>query len=151
MPAVQTFAVLAIMIFAMGCEANNAQAKGPYVTIRHQRVTLEITNTRHEQSRGLGGRDSLAWGHGMLFEYPKPAFPAFWMKDMRFDIDIVWIRDGRIVDISHRVKYSPDGPGPTYRPKALTDTVLEVPSGYALAHSWRVGDTVTLNRVKPAQ
>lgn len=115
------------------------------MTIRHQRVELLLTRTRAEQAKGLGGRDSLSWDHGMLFRYPEPGFPGFWMKDMRFDIDIVWIRDGRIVDISHRVRHSPDGPGRTIRPRALADTVLEVPAGYAQAHSWSEGNRVSFD------
>lgn len=141
---------LVSMSVAVACEAEPKKATGPSITIRHQRVELDLTRTREEQTRGLGGRDSLAWGRGMLFEYPNPVFPGFWMKDMRFDIDIVWIREGRIVDITHRVKHSPDGPGPTYRPRELTDTVLEVPAGYAQAHGWRIGDKVKLDRAGEA-
>lgn len=146
---VRNVVVVALVLGALACEAGPKPAHQPSITIRHQRVELELTLTRDEQTKGLGGRDNLAWDHGMLVEYPNPVFPGFWMKDMRFDIDIVWIRDGRIVDISHRVEHSPSGPGPTYRPKELTDTVLEVPSGYAQAHGWRVGDRVTLDRGDP--
>ncbi len=142
-------AALVLALFATACEAQPEPPAGPTVKIRDQVVSLEITSTRAEQARGLGGRDELPWGHGMLFEYPSPRFPGFWMKDMRFDIDIVWIREGRIVDISHRVPHFDDGPGPTVRPRELTDTVLEVPAGYAQANGWRIGDRVTLDRGPP--
>lgn len=146
----RTLAIVVLAVAWLACEAGPQPAATPSITIRHQRVELEITRTEAEQAKGLGGRDRLAWDHGMLFEYPEPVFPGFWMKDMRFDIDIVWIRDGRIVDISHRVKHSPDGPGPTLRPRELTDTVLEVPSGYAQAHGWRIGDRAVLDRADAA-
>jgi len=120
-----------------------------WVTIRDQRVAAEVADTREEQALGLGERDSLSWGNGMLFVYPRPGFYGFWMKGMRFAIDIVWIRDGRIVDITHRIPNLPGGdPGPTYRPRALTDTVLEVPAGYAQALGWRVGDLVEVERTR---
>jgi uncharacterized membrane protein (UPF0127 family) len=114
----------------------------PNLTIRGQKVSLEIALTREDQALGLGNRDSLDWGRGMLFLYRQSNYYGFWMKGMRFDIDIVWIREDRIVDISHRVKHSPDGPGPTVRPQELADTVLEVPAGFAAAVGWRVGDPV---------
>ncbi len=138
----------ALLFGATSCEAEPEAAKptGPTMTIRDTVVSLEFARTRAEQSRGLGGRDGLAWNHGMLFEYPSPRFPGFWMKDMRFDIDIVWIRAGRIVDISHRVRHFEDGPGPTLKPRELTDTVLEVPAGYAQANGWRIGDRAILDR-----
>jgi hypothetical protein len=78
----------------------------------------------------------------MLFPYEQPGFLPFWMKDMRFAIDIIWIRDGRIVDVAHSVPFDPEGPGPTVRPRELADSVLEVPAGYAAAQGWRRGDRV---------
>ncbi len=140
----------ATLLAALACEAGPSTKEAPSITIRDRTVQLEIAQTPAEQARGLGDRDELAWGHGMLFEYPAPGFPGFWMKGMRFDIDIVWIREGRIVDVSHRVRHFPEGPGPTIRPRQLTDTVLEVPAGFAQAHSWRVGDRATLSGVRPS-
>lgn len=141
--------VAAAFTIAVACAAEPEAPSGPTMTIRDRAVALEFARTRAEQSKGLGGRDSLAWHSGMLFEYPSPRFAGFWMKDMRFDIDIVWIRAGRIVDISHRVKHYDDHPGPTIKPKELVETVLEVPAGYAEAHGWRVGDRAFLDRGKP--
>jgi uncharacterized membrane protein (UPF0127 family) len=153
-PSVSSASIAALGIaaafwVALACEAQPEKAPGPSITIRNQTVQLEITNTPLEQAKGLGDRDSLEWGHGMLFEYSEPRFAAFWMKDMRFDIDIVWIRDNQIVDLSHRVPFSPGGPGPTVRPREVVDTVLEVPAGFAQANGWRVGDRSELRRAKP--
>ena len=135
-----------------GCSGEPTQPEGDFLEIRGQRVTLEITRTREEQTRGLSHRQSLPWNHGMLFEYDSPGFPLFWMKDMHFDIDIVWIRDSRIVDISPEVPHVPPGdPIPQVRPSQLTDTVLEIPAGYAAAHGWRPGDRVHLVRGRDAR
>jgi uncharacterized membrane protein (UPF0127 family) len=134
---------------ASGCRADEPSPTGPAATIRGQRVELEVTRTRAEMARGLGYRDSLAAGHGMLFRYDLPDFHGFWMKGMRFDIDIVWIRGGRIVDISHQVPHVPGSNGPTVRPREAADTVLEVPSGYAAIHGWRVGDRVEFSDLDP--
>jgi uncharacterized membrane protein (UPF0127 family) len=135
--------------FALACgRAGGADADAPeaWMTINGQRVALELSITPAQQQLGLGRRDGLAWNHGMLFLYERPGFPRFWMKDMRFDIDIVWIRDGRVVDISHRVPHVPGGNGPTVQPSELADSVLEVPAGYAQAHGWRAGQTTLLER-----
>ena len=116
------------------------------MTIRGTRIALEIAATPADQRLGLGQRDSLPWNHGMLFVYDEPGVPRFWMKDMRFDIDIVWIRGDRIVDISHRVPHVPGGKGPTVAPRELTDRVLEVPAGCAAANGWRIGHRAILER-----
>ena len=120
-----------------------------WVSIRGQRVAVELALTREQQTLGLGERDRLPWDHGMLFPYDEPDFYGFWMKGMRFDIDIVWIRGDRIVDISHRVPHVPGGAGPTVGPRELSDTVLEVPAGYAESHGWQIGDRAAIERSDP--
>jgi uncharacterized membrane protein (UPF0127 family) len=136
---------------AGGCNSPDrpSGAQPTEVTIRQQSIEVEVVRTREEQTRGLSERDSLAWGSGMLFPYERPAFVSFWMKGMRFDIDIVWIRDGRIIGIAERVPYpsDPEAALATVRSPELIDRVLEVPAGYASAHGWRRGDRV---RVSPS-
>ena len=133
------------------CGAPPAPA-APTVAIRDAVVTVEIAKSRAEQSLGLGNRTSLEWGHGMLFPYDEPGFLAFWMKRMHFDIDIVWIRDGRIVGISAFVPYPRDDPDhpATVRSPELVDMVLEVPAGFSNASGWRRGDRVELRGVPAA-
>jgi len=141
-PSLATLALGFILACDASVPATNAEPDA-WITIRDARVATEIVRTPEAMARGLGGRDALAWGDGMLFQYTRPGFLRFWMKDMRFAIDIVWIRDGRIVDIAARVPWSPEGPGPTHQPRELADTVLEVAAGMAEAHGWRLGDVVS--------
>ena len=110
-------------------------------------MQLEIVRSAAEQSLGLGERDSLGWGHGMLFPYPAPRFTSFWMKGMRFAIDIVWIREFRIIAIAHRVPppESPEATPVSVSAPELIDMVLEVPAGYAQAQGWSRGDRVKLS------
>ena len=126
--------------------ADGADDDDTTVTIRHTTVSVEVMRTREEQALGLGSRDSLAWGRGMLFVYDRPDFFTFWMKRMRFDIDIVWIRDGRVVAVSHRVPHppNPEGAPATVRAPELVDRVLEVPAGFAQAHGWTRNDVVEI-------
>lgn len=119
-----------------------------WVEIRGQRIAVEIADTPDKQALGLGMRDDLPWNHGMYFEYARPAYYAFWMKGMRFSIDIVWLRDGRIIDITPNVPFQEGGNGPTVRPNRPANAVLEVPAGYAIANGWLVGDAVSLERVE---
>lgn len=139
------------------CDGSRAESRRDvtspegWVTIRGQRVAVELAITPAEQQLGLGQRDTLAWDDGMLFLYDKPGFYRFWMKDMRFDIDIVWIRGDRIVDISHRVPHVPGENGPTVSPVELVDKVLEVPAGYATALGWRSGQPVEVELIRPGR
>ena len=141
--------VLFLALALSACDGFNPWKDAPqepegWITIAGQRVALEVAETPEQQSRGLGERDALAWNRGMLFLYDEPGFPRFWMKGMRFDIDIVWIHGDRIVDISHGVAHIPGETGPVVAPRNLTDRVLEVPAGYAQSHGWRVGQRVAI-------
>ena len=134
-----------VAVGAVGCPQPE-NAEGAAVTIRNQLVTVDLRKTPAEQALGLGDRDLLAWDHGMLFLYDKSDFLVFWMKGMRFDIDIVWIREQRIVGMAEFVPYPREDPSKpaTVRSPELVDMVLEVPAGYARAHAWRRGDRVEL-------
>jgi hypothetical protein len=141
--------VLTASLLTLGCPGNQSAAAEPTVHVGDHAVVVEIVRTPAEQSLGLGNRDSLEWGRGMLFVYEKTGFLSFWMKRMRFDIDIVWIRDGRVVGISAFVPYPRENPNrpATVRSPELVDTVLEVPAGYAQANGWRRGDRVTVAEI----
>src|SRR6266705_3024888 len=57
-------------------------------------VRLEVAKTAAAQAKGLGGRQGIANDQGMLFVFSKEDVECFWMKDMRFPLDIIWL-DGR--------------------------------------------------------
>lgn len=120
-------------------------------TVGGDSIRAEVVRTADEHARGLGGRDGLAPGTGMVFPYLEPRRPEFWMKGMRFDIDIVWIRGGRIVDLSTFVPAPRKGPTsavdalPTFSPREPIDAVLEVVAGTAQARGWKIGDSVSFD------
>ncbi|MFQ5988626.1 MAG: DUF192 domain-containing protein [Candidatus Methylomirabilales bacterium] len=95
-------------------------------------VTVEVAHTEAEKVRGLSGRDGLEPGRGMLFVYEAPARPLMWMQGMRFPLDILWIRDGRVVGLVKEAK--PPAPGEVpevFVPSQKVQYVLEVPAGFA--------------------
>ncbi len=109
-------------------------------------VTVEVARTEAEKIRGLSGRENLAPGAGMLFVYEAPARPVIWMRGMRFPLDILWIRNGRIVGLVHGAK--PPAPGeapPVYAPREEVQYVLEVPAGFAEHHEIVPNDSVEIH------
>ena len=88
--------------------------------------------------QGLSGRDSLEEHTGMLFMFEADGYHPFWMKGMRFPIDILWMdRYKRVVHIAHAV--SPDTYPELFKPSVLSRYVLEVPAGYAERHGVDIG------------
>jgi hypothetical protein len=122
-------------------EFNPPLATGTLLIAGRVKVTVELARTSVEQIRGLSGRPTLDPGHGMLFVYERPQPVSIWMKDMRFPLDILWIRGGRIVRIEKRAPpLDPHGPERIYT--ATADLVLEVPAGFTDGARIRLGDTV---------
>ena len=112
------------------------------VTIRGYTIHTLVADTQPLQNLGLGGRDGLEEGQGMLFVFDRDGIYRFWMKDMRFSIDIIWISgDKRIIymaqDIAPSTYPEPFGPHNTAR------YVLEVPANDAVTHDFRIGDPVS--------
>ena len=108
---------------------------------------VELAVTRDERSQGLSGHPPLADNEGMLFVFENEAKWVFWMKDMLFPLDMVWI-DSRctVVDVTENVPKPEPGQAledlPRFSPKTLAQYVLEVNAGTAQRTGITIGDRV---------
>jgi uncharacterized membrane protein (UPF0127 family) len=102
------------------------------VTVNGVGLVADIAETGEQRSKGLAIKDSLNEIEGMLFVFSEPRQYAFWMKDMKFPIDIIWLDSNKTVV---HVEHSLDPCGPvsceTYRPGADSLYVLETVAGFA--------------------
>ena len=111
-------------------------------------LKVEVADTQAKRRQGLGGRESLASDSGMLFIFPKPEKPPFWMKGLSFPLDLIWIRGDMVVDIFQDIQ--PPTPGQKdeslsiYQSKENVDEVLEVNAGTVRRLNIKVGDKVSL-------
>lgn len=127
--------------FGTGAQMVHTDVRTQLLEIGGTAVTVEIAETPAEQELGLGGRAGLAPDHAMLFVFPKDGIYGFWMKDMRFPIDMVFITaGGTIVTIDEAV--SPDSYPQSFSPTTPVRYVLELPAHWTSEHGVRVGDTV---------
>jgi len=117
------------------------------VTVGSNIYTVEVARSVEDQARGLSNRDSMPVNHGMLFPFPPSSQPNFWMKDMRFSLDIIWISNNKIVDISRHLPIPAPGTPPeklpTYTPSQGIDNVLELNAGQA--DQFQVGQSVKIS------
>src|SRR3989344_5408813 len=67
------------------------------IKINDPTITVEVVVTDETRRLGLSGRSTLPEGSGMFFIFDTPGLYAFWMKDMHFSIDIVWIDENFVV------------------------------------------------------
>lgn len=122
------------------------QPLGTRIDVGGRVFTVELAVTPKEQEKGLGYRDSLPVNAGMLFVYQTARQYEFWMKGMRFPIDIIWIRDQTVVDISKNVPVSATRAPSTYSPRESVNKVLEINAGKADELGIQIGDTATILR-----
>lgn len=112
-----------------------------YVELAGQRVKVELAMTPEAQAQGLSARQDLAEGTGMLFVFDVPSRQGFWMQDMNFPIDIIWIAgDMKVVYIKKDAR--PESYPEVFTPPADAKYVLEVPAGFAERYGLQVGDVV---------
>lgn len=122
------------------------------VKIREQTIVVDIVKNPEARAKGLSGRAELAVNEGMLFLFDEPQYYPFWMKDMRFPIDIVWIAENTIVGFEERVPPEPGLPDralTNYVPPVPVDKVLELAAGRVSLLRAAVGDTVRIRRFLP--
>jgi uncharacterized membrane protein (UPF0127 family) len=117
-------------------------------------LRVEIADTAFLRTRGLSYRDGLRPGTGMLFVFSEPAIHDFWMKGMRFCLDIVWIENGEIIGAAQNACPEPgvsDDALTRYESPGPVTYVLEVPAGWLAAHGYGSDTPVTIPRLNAAQ
>ncbi len=122
------------------------------VKIGDLKINAEVADTAEERRQGLSGKDSLSANSGMLFVFDGKTKNPFWMKDMNFPIDIIWIDEGKIVGIEKNAqpqKGADDDQLRLYYPPQPVSHVLEVNAGYIDANNIKVEDGVDLSAIKP--
>jgi len=107
----------------------------------NQTFLAEIAKTEKERERGLSGKNSLPEDFGMLFVFNKPDKYLFWMKEMNFPIDIIWLNENKkIVDITTNLATSTYPNTVTSQTSALY--VFEINAGLADKYNFKIGDSL---------
>jgi hypothetical protein len=108
--------------------------------------TLEVAADDSSRARGYMGRESVGPREGMLFVFEQDGRHAFWMKDCKTSLDIVWLDASlRVVWIAPRQAPCPAaGDCPQIAPPSAARFVLEFAAGTAASESLGPGDAVVV-------
>ena len=115
-----------------------------FVTLDNHKVFIELADTPAKQAQGLSGIEELKDGYGMLFPFNPTQMVSFWMKDMLIPIDMIFIKDNRVVTLYTNVEPEPEvalSMLKRYSPNQVIDYVLEVPAGWSDKNKIIVGST----------
>jgi|GEM_PF-651079 len=121
------------------------------VTVGDTQIIAEIADTGDLRSRGLSFRDGLKSGHGMIFIFDDASPRSFWMRGMRFCLDIIWIEGDQIVGAAENACPEPgvsEQDLARYRSPEPVSYVLEMPAGWLDEHGYRPGTPVTIQMAR---
>ena len=151
--AIGIIAVAVILIGAIAsyAPAENKIAEKTAITFADgTKITAEIADEPEEHETGLSNRDGLGTNDGMLFVFDYEDHWGFWMVDMRFPLDMVWVNSqNKIVYIQKNAQPCDEGCD-TYVPTTAAKYVIEVNSGFANKHNMKIGDEVVI-RTTPSE
>lgn len=121
--------------------------KTPTVSIHTSTFNLYVPQTHQEKEIGLSDRQSMPENYAMLFQFEKADYYPFWMKNMKFPIDIVFLKDNVVNTIYSQVQPPQANTGdlPLYAPGEPINAVLEFNAGTAEKLKIKKGDTVKIS------
>lgn len=119
----------------------NSINKNQQIKLANVVLNVNVANTEKAREQGLSGRAYLTPDTGMLFIFDVPDKYAFWMKDMNFPIDIIWLDENlKVVDIQKNA--DPSSYPKTFKPRENVKYVLEVVSGFSEKNNLKIGDVL---------
>ena len=131
------FALLALL--QAGVHASKKNPIGKVLTFHDTSIAVEIADTDAKREKGLGGRSFMPRDRGMLFTFPTSDRYRFWMKDMEFPLDIIWLDEAfTVVYLKEDISTStyPE----LFAPEKTARYVLEVNAGTVKRLGLQVGD-----------
>lgn len=119
----------------------------PTITIHSHAFSVEIADTSDERTKGLSGRTNLDENTGMLFVFEEPGHYSFWMKDTLIPLDIIFIKNNRIVTIYKNAQPQgniSDNQLQRYSPREPVNYVLEINGGLSEKYGFEEEDVVVM-------
>lgn len=119
-----------------------------YVKIAGQSIRVDLALTDAAKEQGLSGRNNLKENEGMLFVFDHLDKYPFWMKDMKFPIDIIWLAPSKSGDredmeiIYIKKNAQPNSYPETYGSEKDAQYVLEIVSGFSEKNNLKEGDKI---------
>jgi uncharacterized membrane protein (UPF0127 family) len=112
------------------------------VKLNNKNFALFVADTPEKKEKGLSNIDSLQNNEGMIFVFNKPDYYSFWMKDMRFPLDFIFLKENGIVDLLENIQ--PQSYPKTFTSKKTADKVIEVKAGTIKGLKIKIGDKIKL-------
>ena len=138
----QRAALSVFLLFALS-SASGCVSGGDWVELKGTRIAIEIADEHAERTRGLMHRDRLEAGSGMLFVHADEEPQAYWMKNTKIPLDILYFdAERRLVSVTHAPPCSLGDRCPPHPSAGPALYVLELNAGDAAAMGVERGDEI---------
>lgn len=107
------------------------------IVLGNENFYSEVVSSPSRMYRGLGGRNDLCQSCAMLFQFSDSGKHSFWMKNMLFPLDIIWLLNDKIVHLEKNVPKDFSG---IMMPSDKADQVLEINAGNIERLGIKIGD-----------
>lgn len=139
------FLAILFLVIILSRDTSTTKTK---VTINNKTFNVFIAKSDIEKQVGLSSKNKISENQGMLFLFDKPAYYSFWMKEMKFPIDIIYIENNKVVTIISSVKPSSNSTNLSiYTPKKKADMVLEINAGLSEKYNIHEGTTINIENL----
>ncbi len=144
-------AVILLAIFRTGSNLpipNLFGGSAAEAQVGDKKIKLILAKSDKDRMKGLSGRNNLPQDQGMLFIFEKKGDYGFWMRDMKFNIDIIFIDDNIVINIVENASPSGQAPNLTvYYPDSPVNRVLELNAGGAKTYSIKEGTKINFKNI----
>lgn len=136
-------ATTGLVVYLKSDKANGVCQTNPALELRMvsgngHSVQAEVVSNEADKIQGLSDRNCLDQDAGMLFTYDLTGDYCFWMKDMHFAIDMLWLDDEKRI-VTVKADVSPDSYPQSFCPDRPAQYILEIGAGKARQYGWQPG------------
>lgn len=111
------------------------------IILKGKVYTVDVADTTYTMNKGYSGHPPISHNEGMIFVFPENDKHGFWMKDMLFSLDIIWMDENFVINhIEKDVK--PDSYPKIFYPEKEARYVLEISAGEVNKLGVKIGDKV---------
>lgn len=140
-PLLKWCVTLALVVTVSACADDR-----PWVEVKGERYKVTVADDHQSRARGLMFVDHLPEDEGMWFVFRQEAPRAFWMRNTRIPLDIIYLNGQlEVVDIIKNAKPCRSQRCPTYPSARPAQHVLELNAGHSDRLGLNIGDVIIVS------
>ncbi len=136
--------VFAVLLLFLSLLLNRKSTKAE---IAGHDFSVSVAKSDKDKQIGLSSKENLPKDQGMLFVFDQPDYYSFWMKNMKFPIDIIYINGDKVTTVIKDAKPVQNGDLPIYQPSEKSDKVLEINAGLSDQYGIKNGTEIKVNNL----